>query len=502
MDRSGISISLIRYALSLLGTSTWSARFIPSFLGAITGLFLFFPIRKMVGPILALMAVLLLTLSPWHIYFSQNARYFSILILLSSASSLLFFLGVEENNQWYLFLSIILLSIATLEKNYALLLIPVAIAYLLLLRFLPIEKPHGLQSRNLALITIPMVAIGLFIAIDIVVQGENSLVFIQISSFMNKFMGKQNMLPQWLLTSFVNLIGYPLHLLAVIGAISVLLQKRRDGLFLVLWAWVPLVFLMLLSVISRTFTRYASISLVALFILGAIGLKELYILARNRISVAPLFTLSLFFFSIRDPLIRDVTFHLGGIEIEVSNTILDIFVISGLIIVLLGLVTYNIVNSSTNHRKGKFRGSKAKKDTWYRTMPHLPIKLWAFGILIPVLLHPIIADFLYYKFQHGYRDDWIGISSIIMGDKRQGDIVYSTHIDVARFYLGDLARYPPSDLNSLHNVGHRVWIVEDPSMEEMKKYVAWFETNCEIVGILDNYAAARNWRMRLYLCVP
>ena len=80
-----------------LGVNEWNARLIPALLGVVSLPLLYFPIKKMFNPLVSLVAVLLLAFSPWHLYWSQNARFYVALLLFYTLALFLFYLGLEED---------------------------------------------------------------------------------------------------------------------------------------------------------------------------------------------------------------------------------------------------------------------------------------------------------------------------------------------------------------------------------------------------------------------
>ncbi len=64
--------------------------------------------RLMIGPRAALLAALLLALSPWHLFWSQSARFYSLVLFFSLWGAGLFYVGVQRGSWW-----LVLAAIAT-----------------------------------------------------------------------------------------------------------------------------------------------------------------------------------------------------------------------------------------------------------------------------------------------------------------------------------------------------------------------------------------------------
>jgi 4-amino-4-deoxy-L-arabinose transferase-like glycosyltransferase len=211
-----------------------------------------------------LLAVLLLALSPWHIYWSQNARFYTALMLFYGLAQLCIFIWLESENPWYLILSMVIIAFAMLERGVTLFIFPVLAVYFIALHVLPIEKPPGLRWRNIALFLLPM----LFFGILVVFSSGN------IYSFFTKIVGHQHN-PIRVFLAVIYDAGLPLFLLALLGGIYSIFQKSRLGLFLLIGALVPLLILVIIAPFTQAFSRYVFQTLINWIVLGAMAIKAM-----------------------------------------------------------------------------------------------------------------------------------------------------------------------------------------------------------------------------------
>jgi uncharacterized membrane protein len=256
---------LIHFTTATLGTSEWSARLAPAMIGILSIPVLYFIIQRPFGTPVALAAAALLAVSPWHIYWSQNARFYSLLFLFYSAALLIFYIGLEEDNRWFILASLVLLGLAAQERLLALLFLPVAGAYLLMLRLLRFEKPAGNRLVNLGLFFAPGAAVSLLFA---------GPYLMNLPSWISGF-GRINNNPFWLSAGVVYYVGLPVVCFALIAAVYLLLQRDRGALYLSLAAIVPFLLVMALSLFQYTANRYVFISLLGWILLSSLGIKEL-----------------------------------------------------------------------------------------------------------------------------------------------------------------------------------------------------------------------------------
>jgi mannosyltransferase len=89
-------------------------RLLPAIFGVLAIPTLYFVCRHLVGTRAALFGALLVTLSPLHLYYSQFARYWSLVFLLCSVYPYAVYVGLRERNRGALALGIVLCFVASL----------------------------------------------------------------------------------------------------------------------------------------------------------------------------------------------------------------------------------------------------------------------------------------------------------------------------------------------------------------------------------------------------
>lgn len=259
-----LSFRLIGLALASLGTDEFNARLVPAVIGVISIPVFYFPIRRLFGTTTALLAVLLLAVSPWHLYWSQNARFYTALVLFYGLAELFFFFWIETDNLWYLLPTGLFFGLAILERRVTLFFAPVVAVYFVALLFLPFGRPPGLRWRNILIMVVPALA---FAGYELLSAGY-------VVSFFTKIVGHQHN-PLRVLLSVIYDLGLPLFLVALLGGVYLLRQKSRAGLFLLVGALVPLILLVVMAPFTQTFSRYIFHTLPNWIILAAVGAKEL-----------------------------------------------------------------------------------------------------------------------------------------------------------------------------------------------------------------------------------
>jgi mannosyltransferase len=283
-----LSLLLTSSALGILGISEWSARLVPCVIGVVTIPVLYFPIKRYLGVTVGLLATLLLAISPWHLYWSQNARFYTSLLLLCSLALFAFFHGIEQDSPGAILLFIVLSYLAASERLLALFIAPIVLSYLFLLVIASPQRPPGLRKRNLLLLLLPGIALVLFELYQFITTGISMLAY--EGQF---FVGQSNISPLRLLFAIVFRIGVPWICLGFFGGLYQLVERTRIGLFVFLAAVVPIILLLMLAPFSFTVDRYVFITLPFWIILTAIAIKEIFVQIEGRNLLLPLGVLAL-----------------------------------------------------------------------------------------------------------------------------------------------------------------------------------------------------------------
>lgn len=264
-----VSVILAARGLNIWGVSEWSARMASVVIGIFSIPILYFPTRRMFGERIALVAVLLLAVAPWHLFWSQNARFYTSLMLFYTLSLFAFYFAIEEDNPKYLILFYIFVYLAASERLIALFIFPVVILYLVALWILKFEKPRGMNFRNLAMISLPLL-LGIVIELSSrLIRGES------------RFFGDFTWFTQYqiddpfrLLVFIGNNLGVPLMVMGFFSGLMLISKRSRPGLLMSVSALVPLVLLVILNPFIFTKDRYMFLTVFSWIILTVVGITE------------------------------------------------------------------------------------------------------------------------------------------------------------------------------------------------------------------------------------
>jgi mannosyltransferase len=270
-----ISTILTGQTLNILGINEWSARLVSAFVGIITIPILYFPMRKLFNVPVALIALLLLAVSPWHIFWSQNARFYTSLMLLAALALFTFFWGIERNRPIYLILFYVLLYFSLSERLIAIIIIPIILLYLLIFLIFKLGRPPGINRRNLVLFS-PIVIFLLLIPINFLSTG-NLLFFSDLEELNNPIDS-----PIRLLILIILSIGIPVAASGFFSGLYFLQNKERKHLFIFIAALLPVILLTIINPFVFTVERYALVAYPFWLMMSAFGIQKVFSLVNQK----------------------------------------------------------------------------------------------------------------------------------------------------------------------------------------------------------------------------
>ncbi|MCA8956361.1 MAG: glycosyltransferase family 39 protein [Planctomycetes bacterium] len=217
--------------------------------------------RGIVGRRAALLAGLLLAMSPWHIYWSQNARFYSIVMFFCLAAMGALYHGLERRNWWLVLSSACLFFLGGYSHPSAYLPAGAALAYTLLASFS--RRATTRRGNWVPLIVVLLVAL---------------LVVMSLPILQRLWEVKRPVFSLFhLIQTLVFFVGVPVLVAALGGAVHLFGRPGRAGLFLACMALLPLLALVVLSFggFQRLTAQYAFASLPAVYLLAAVLLITL-----------------------------------------------------------------------------------------------------------------------------------------------------------------------------------------------------------------------------------
>lgn len=221
--------------------------------------------RQLVGNVAALFAALLLAVNPWHIYWSQNARSYSLMFLFSLMAAGCFWSGIQRKSVSRITLSVLAGVLAVSCHSTGGLVFAPMVAY-------PLLAGREWNSRLFAVLG--GITVLLFVALPPMRH---------LPPFDEFVRAKANPEISHLFQTVAFYFRLPLLSTAAIGLwIHWQERDRTRPVFLALWAALPLVALAVLgSTVVKTTARYAFGMLPAILLLSSVACVRLHDAMRN-----------------------------------------------------------------------------------------------------------------------------------------------------------------------------------------------------------------------------
>jgi hypothetical protein len=259
-----VGYALIGLVVRWLGTNEFAARLVPAIAGTISIPVLYLIGRKLFSERAAVLSAVLLAVSSYHIFFSQEARYYTLVMLFSMLGMWCAFVGLERGNRKALLGAVLLLALAGWTHWTAGLVLP-ALAVYALWSWRQEERPAGLRWSNMAILFAPFVAAGIFL-------GRSILLFLADWQAKGGFSIGRCAVTAAKLTDRYE----PAALIfAAVAAWALLHQQDRRGKWLLSWALAPPALVVIFVGFAEGGSRFALVALPAFLLLAGEGLDFL-----------------------------------------------------------------------------------------------------------------------------------------------------------------------------------------------------------------------------------
>lgn len=254
-----LSYILIGLSIDQFGISEWSARIIPALFGIVTPVIVYLLSRRIFGETAAIAGAVIVAISPWHLYWSQMARFYTMTVFFSSVSLLVLHKGLEEGRRSWIGASGILMALGVLSHYSAFLVLAAVAVYVSLILLLRWPRPKGLTLINSLLYLAPFI-------LGAILLGSRA------HSLLAKYAGGHPtgthiVDPVHAAAYMIFSIGYRLEpvvaLFAVVGIWIGLRRRDRGALLLTTAVVIPTLLMIIAGMLSHAENRYAFVILPA-----------------------------------------------------------------------------------------------------------------------------------------------------------------------------------------------------------------------------------------------
>jgi uncharacterized membrane protein len=229
-----------KLSMDIFGENAIALRFFPYIFGTLTIPLLYFPLKTLFDKRVAFLVIFLLTISPWHIYYSQMARWYSFLLLLIFFSLVYFYFFIEYGCTKYIFVYLLLLYVALSFHLTAGFVVGIVLSYSLFVLIFPKFQSENIQTRKLLIV--------LAIHFALIMASIPRLV-----NFISKWTTAEELFGSWgsdLFIKFIYHITPSIAFVAFVAFIVSVKNKDRKGIFFATYCLLPLVVLSIASMFN------------------------------------------------------------------------------------------------------------------------------------------------------------------------------------------------------------------------------------------------------------
>jgi len=267
-----------------LGISEFRIRVASCLIGVLSVLALGLAGRLVLSLWAAGCTALLLAWAPWHVEWSQNARFYIQLFFFYNLSLILYYRGSRERSPRLLGAALLSALAALMSHATAMMIFGV----------FAVDVLHGwVRERRLPLGRSNMLMLGLAFAVAFGIAAFSFLT--RTVGFIESLTRDDSISPLRFGFDLLLTLGAPLVVLALVGAWQLWREERGLGVYLGAAVVVPIVCFCLLALQTFVSTRYVFVSLYAWLALAAVGGEAMYRLLRDRLgqiaALAPLICL-------------------------------------------------------------------------------------------------------------------------------------------------------------------------------------------------------------------
>lgn len=250
-----------------LGANEWSLRLLPAVFGILGIPAVYWAGARLFDWRVALAAAALVALNPWHLYWSQSARYYSLVFLLTALFPVALYLGVKRRSVVWIAGGLILTCLAFLAHPSSALVLGAFVVWLggrVVGRLIRDRKKPGLRE----FVTVALVGVGIAIAAIRIWP-------LLVSWYqMDHEWGHDALI---LMLSYADWVALPITVIAAAGFLWMARgEERQKAVLLGTFVVLPALLLMLATYLVPVSTAYLFATTPFVLLLAGYLLKELW----------------------------------------------------------------------------------------------------------------------------------------------------------------------------------------------------------------------------------
>lgn len=264
--------ALCKVSFSIFGINEWSARLFSAVSGVLAIPVFYLILKKISNVKTALLTSAFVLFSPWHLFHSQSARFYSTVFLLGGLSAFLFYYSNQTKRHGVLILSFFIALIGVLTHTTVVFIFPSMFLFLII--YYLFDSKFMAKKGIIILLFAATIAGCLLVPLAIkVAKGWFG---------MGLSWGYS---PAHLIMAIASYIGIPIIIMACVTLVMLIYEQHMLGYFLLCYTLVPFVFIVIIGQFSNVRPDYIFFTIPGYFLLAAIGCSRVYDILRDKQSI-------------------------------------------------------------------------------------------------------------------------------------------------------------------------------------------------------------------------
>ncbi len=278
-----VSFIILLYFIETFGENEFIARLPSCLFGIATIPVVYLFGRQLFSEKEGLVASFIISISPWHIRWSQEARMYTELTFFTILALYFFYHAIYKENLTFYVFSAMSMTLAYYTHFFAIFIPVILVIWLISLRFFDKTRPHINFGQLLIFFEFFFVlcAPSFFSVIPEVIAGKLG----EVISGVGGAMWGEPTITQFISKFFITELRPILPVFSILGAILIVLKKNKASfLLLILYEAIPFLTLSLLVPRMNIVVRYLLFTLPAYALLTSILLVEIVKKIKNEIA--------------------------------------------------------------------------------------------------------------------------------------------------------------------------------------------------------------------------
>lgn len=268
--------ALCKLSFKMFGANEWSARFFSAVAGILAIPLFYLILKKITNVNTALLTLAFILFSPWHLFQSQSARFYTTVFLLGGLSAFWFYFGIQAKRYGVVIMSLFTALLGVLTHTTVIFIFPGFLLFVIFYYFLNrVSDIKFVTVRNILVTLFVVIFAGCFLIPLAIRTGQQWL-------GLGRDWGYS--FPH-LIMAIVSNVSIPITIIAFTTLLVLIYEQQMIGYFLLCYISVPFVFIAIIGQFANVRQDYIFFTIPGYFLLAAIGCSRIYDILKEKQSI-------------------------------------------------------------------------------------------------------------------------------------------------------------------------------------------------------------------------